>query len=57
MGPAALPFILRDLRQRGGHWLWALFAITGEDPSPEGTDYETAVRAWLDWGVQRGYLE
>jgi hypothetical protein len=57
MGPAALPFILRELRQRDGHWLWALFAITGEDPSPEGANYTTAVRAWLDWGIRRGYLE
>jgi len=34
MGETALPFILDEMRQRGGLWFWALRAITGENPVP-----------------------
>lgn len=56
MGKEALPLILDDLRRTEGHWLWALRAITREDPSPEGADFKTAVAAWLAWGRGRGYI-
>jgi len=56
MGPAALPFILRELRERPDHWLVALNAITGIDPVPEKNTFDEAVGAWLAWGVQQGYL-
>lgn len=56
MGKEALPLILDDLRRTEGHWLWALRAITREDPSPEGADFKTAVAAWLAWGKGRGYI-
>lgn len=56
LGIAAVPLILNDLQQRGGHWLWALHAITGEDPAPPEADFREAVQAWLQWGKQRGYL-
>ena len=56
MGPAALPLIFDELQRSGGHWFWALHAITQVDPANEGDDYDTAVRAWLAWGRQRGYV-
>ena len=56
MGPKALPFIFRELATKGGHWLWALHAITREDPAQEGDDFDTAVQAWLSWGKKRGYI-
>jgi len=56
MGSPALPLILRELRQRGDHWLWALHAITGEDPASPDATFEEAVQAWLEWGSKRGYL-
>lgn len=56
MGRPALPLILRELRQRGDHWLWALHAITGEDPASPDATFEEAIQAWLEWGGQRGYL-
>lgn len=56
MGKEALPFIFADLKQSGDHWLWALRAITQEDPVPEGADYRTAVEAWLAWGREHRYL-
>jgi hypothetical protein len=56
MGRAVVPFILKELQQRGGHWLWALHAITGEDPAPPEADFRDAARAWLQWGEEKGYL-
>ncbi|PYU96522.1 MAG: hypothetical protein DMG25_01780 [Acidobacteria bacterium] len=56
MGEPALPLILRELQENGGHWLWALHAITREDPAQEGDDFDTAVQAWLSWGKKRGYI-
>lgn len=56
MGQSVLPLILEDLKQTRGHWLWALFAITGTDPAHEGATFDEAVDAWLKWGAQQGYL-
>jgi hypothetical protein len=55
MGQDALPLIFQDLERSRGHWLWALCAITGEDPVPDGSTFAEAVDAWLRWGVQQGY--
>ena len=58
MGPVVIPFILRELANRSGHWFWALHAITGVDPTtPEqrGRLKEMA-DAWLHWGRERGYI-
>jgi hypothetical protein len=56
MGEAAVPLILRELRERPAHWFWALQAITGEDPTPEGADFRGAVDAWLGYGRLHGLL-
>jgi hypothetical protein len=56
MGPAAVPLILQRLMNSGGHWLWALNAITGEDPPPTDATFDEAVQAWLTWGRERGHL-
>jgi len=56
MGEVALPLILRDLEERPGDWLWALRAIAGEDPATENDDFRQAVKAWLRWGKERGYI-
>lgn len=59
MRSAALPYILEDLRDRGGHWFAALEEITGETP-PIPAGYQENVRgekeAWLQWGIKRGLL-
>jgi len=56
MGWAAVPLILGELARQPEHWLWALQAITGEEPA-RGTDtLEEAVAAWLRWGRERGLL-
>jgi hypothetical protein len=56
MGEAVVPLILKEMRQRGGHWLWALHAITGEDPAPQDANFHEAMKSWLRWGQEKGYL-
>lgn len=58
LGPAALPFILRELQENGGHWFWALQAITGENPvPPENTGrVKKMAAAWIEWGRSRGII-
>ena len=58
MGPAVLPLILRELRQKGGHWFWALRAITGENPvKPEDIGrVKKMAEAWLKWGQEHALI-
>jgi len=56
MGVAAIPLILQEMVERGGHWLWALHAITDKDPAPENATFHEAVEAWISWGEAEGYL-
>ena len=57
MGKDALPFILRELRSRGGDWLWVLEAIARPkiNPALDTTNFQDAVAAWLKWGEENGY--
>ena len=54
MGTLAVPFILGELQFEPDHWFWALKAITGEDPVPEGErgQLDLMVGAWLSWASQ-----
>ena len=54
MGWGAVPLILRELEQRPDHLLWALQAITGDDPAGHTRDLKAGVAAWLQWGRERG---
>jgi hypothetical protein len=56
MGKEALPLIFRELNDRGGHWIWALCAITREDAAKAGDNLKEAKAAWLQWGKAHGYL-
>jgi hypothetical protein len=49
--------ILEELRDRGGHWLWALHALTGATPAKFGDDFDTARKARIEWGRKNGYLK
>ena len=51
MGPAVLPFIMREMAEKPALWFWALKAITGEDPVPESERGKTAkmTEIWLYW--------
>lgn len=54
MGPAALPFIFERMKERPGHWFWALQAITGEDPvrPDHAGDIEAMTGDWLRWAAE-----
>ncbi len=54
MGDPAVSLILEQLRVQPDDWFWALSAITGEDPAQGTDDFDSAVSAWLEWGVQKG---
>lgn len=56
LGPEGIDPILRDLRDVGAYWFWALTAITGEDPAAGTESYAQARTAWLDWGAKAGIL-
>ena len=56
MGWVAVPLILGELARRPDHWLWALRAITGEEPAADAPNFQGAVNAWLRWGRERGLL-
>lgn len=58
MGPAVLPYILRDLERTQDQWFWALRAITGVDPvPPEDRGYiHKMVRSWLRWGRRNAVI-
>jgi hypothetical protein len=56
MGWAVVPLLLKELRRQPDHWLWALQAITGEEPARGAETLQAAARAWLDWGRKRGLL-
>jgi hypothetical protein len=56
MGWVAMPMILRELQRQPEHWLWALKAITGEDPAGPNAPMKAATEAWLKWGREQGLL-
>ena len=59
MGEAAVPFILKDLRDNGpADWFWALNMITDENPITEDMagNMKAMTEAWLQWGIKVGYL-
>src|SRR5207247_650310 len=58
MGWSAVPWILRDLADRGGDWFTALEEITHEQPVSEGDfGYPRRMKdAWLKWGRANRYI-
>ena len=56
MGPAVVPYLLRELERNPDHWFWALNAITEEDPARAEDSLDGAKEAWLWWGREKGYL-
>ena len=58
LGPAVVPFLLRELEKRPNHWFAALRTLTGADPVPasERGRIGPMTEAWIRWGRDRGYL-
>lgn len=59
IGAPMLPYIYEELAQRGGHWYWALAAITGASPEPGGPNATTREikDAWLRWGREHHFVQ
>jgi hypothetical protein len=59
MGRVALPWILRELEQGGGHWFFALRAITRQNPvKPQDKGkIKKMTETWLNWGREHGLLD
>jgi hypothetical protein len=59
MGPVALPWILGELQEGGGHWFLALRAIARENPvAPQDRGkVKKMSEAWLKWGEEHGLLD
>jgi hypothetical protein len=57
MGPAVIPFMLRELESETGRWFRALRAIAGYSPVPAEArqDFRAASHAWLQWDQEHGY--
>ena len=57
LGPAVVPFRLRELEREPDHWFWALKAITGAGPVPEASrgQLREMARLWVEWGRRQGY--
>lgn len=57
LGPAALPFLFRDLEQSGdGHLSKALTTLTGAHPVPaeDRGNVRKVAEAWLRWARENG---
>ena len=57
MGESAVPLILQRMQAQGGHWFYALRAITGANPVKPDDRGKVAVmqESWLEWGKANGY--
>jgi hypothetical protein len=55
LGPAAIPFIIAELRKQPDYWFWALEAITRQDPMPHAENMHQLKDAWLAWAESHGY--
>lgn len=59
LGEPVVPFILRDLRERGGYWYPALRMLTGASPTTREARGKPRLldQQWFDWAKERGYPE
>ncbi len=53
---AVLRLLLRELSAEPDFWFSALEAIAGENPVPEGSDFDASVESWVKWGKSRRFL-
>ena len=48
--------LLHELESDPDHWFAALSAVTGEDPVKPEHDFDEAISAWLEWGLEKGII-
>lgn len=58
LGPNVIPLVLKDLQENGGHWFWALQALTGENPvsNEDAGRIRKMTQVWLEWGQKNGLI-
>jgi hypothetical protein len=56
MGQPVVPLILKRLKTKPNDWFWALKHFARKDEALGKDTFEDAVRAWLDWGINKGYI-
>ncbi len=58
LGPQVVPLVLAEMQRAGGHWFWALAALTGENPVPPADQGRVPAMtdAWLKWGRENGWI-
>jgi hypothetical protein len=54
LGPDAVQFLLRELRDRPSPLFLALTSITGANPIQPGSKMKDAIKDWLQWGRENG---
>lgn len=56
LGPAVVPYMLRDLEERPRLWVWALPTLTGANPVPDEEEGYIAKMSerWLNWARFNG---
>ena len=57
MGQLAIPLILERMQSHSGHWIQALYDITGADPV-DVSDYgniDAMEASWYEWGKTNGF--
>jgi hypothetical protein len=57
-GKGIIPHILNRMKHQPDDWFWALRYITDHDAAADANadGFDEAVRAWLKWGVDHGYI-
>lgn len=58
LGPMVIPFVLQDLQDNGGHWFWALEALSGVNPVNEedAGRVKKMTQVWLEWGRGKDFI-
>ena len=58
MRETAVPLLLKELSERPYHWFGLLETITGENPisDNEAGDFDKMKEAWINWGINKGFL-
>jgi hypothetical protein len=54
-GRPGIPFVLKELKERGGHWFWALHFMSGGVEFENAANVQELREAWLAWGKNEGY--
>jgi hypothetical protein len=56
IGEPAIPLILASLSEKPDHWFTALSALTDDVPTSPSDNFDEAIKKWLEWGFNNGYL-